>query len=190
MSDPYIGEIRPFALNYTPVGFLLCDGSKVAVNQYQALFAVIANLYGPTDYKTYFTLPNFTGLAPMHWGAPPQSGWPYSGPAIAQIYGAAAVTAQMSNFAPHTHQVQGAAAAATTPVDDSAQGEIPYRPFYTSTKTGYLAWSTAQPSSSVTMAANTVSVAGAPAPAAHENRQPFLVFRFCIASEGVFPVSN
>ncbi len=189
MSDPYIGEIRPFALTYTPRGWLTCDGSKASLQQNQALFAVIGNLYGPTDYRTYFTLPNLLGQTTMHWGVP-QPGWPYAAlPAIGQSYGDTAVTATLDDFAPHNHTVQMAGAGVAVPLEDSPKGAIPYRPYYAPTKTTYPSWSSNPPSTSVTMPEDTISVVGQN-PAAHENRQPFLVFRFCIAAEGVFPVTN
>ncbi len=190
MSDPYIGEIRPFALTYTPRGWLNCDGGTANLQQNQALFAVIGSIYGPTDNRTYFTLPNLTGQTAMHWGTS-QPGWPYSsGPAIGQSYGETAVTATLSNFGPHTHTVQMAGAGVAVPLDDSPKAAIPYRPYYVPTKTTYPSWSNNSPNISVTMPDNTISVVGQPAPAAHENRQPFLVFRFCIAAEGIFPIPN
>lgn len=190
MSDPYIGEIRPFALTYTPRGWLTCDGSKANLQQNQALFAVIGSLYGPTDQRTYFTLPNLLGQATMHWGTP-QPGWPYAGaPTIGQAYGSDAVTATLDNFAPHTHTVQMGGAGAAVPLTDMPKLGLAYRPYYAATKTTYPAWSANPPSDSVTMPEDTISATGQDVPAAHENRQPFQVFRFCIACDGIFPVSN
>jgi microcystin-dependent protein len=190
MSDPYIGEIRPFALTYTPRGWLACDGSKASLWEYQALFAVISNLYGPTDQRSYFTLPNLMGQATMHWGAP-QPGWPYAPmPTIGHSYGDTAVTATLDNFAPHTHTVQMGGAAVAVAVTDMPKLAIAYRPYYAPTKTTYPAWSANPPDESVTMPEDTISMVGQGVPAAHENRQPFQVFRFCIAWDGIFPVSN
>ncbi len=190
MSDPFIGEIRPFALTYTPRGWLTCDGTKANLQQNQALFAVIGTIYGPSDQRSYFTLPNLIGQTAMHWGTP-QPGWPYpDAPTIAQSYGEPAVTATLNNFAPHNHTVQMAGAGVAVPLADSPAAAIPYRPYYTPTKTTYPSWSANPPNTGVTMPGDTISVVGQPAPAAHENRQPFLVFRFCIATEGVFPVTN
>lgn len=190
MSDPYIGEIRPFALTYTPRGWLTCDGSKANLQQNQALFAVIGNLYGPTDNRTYFTLPNLLGQATMHWGVP-QPGWPYAAlPTVGQTYGDDTVTATLNNFAPHTHTVQMGAAGAAVDLTDEPKLALAYRPYYAPTKTTYPAWSANPPSTAVTMPEDTISTAGQNQPAAHENRQPFQVFRFCIACEGVFPVTN
>ena len=39
MSEPFLGEIRMFAFNFSPVGWLLADGSLLPVAQNVALCA-------------------------------------------------------------------------------------------------------------------------------------------------------
>lgn len=58
MDNAYIGEIRATPLiNFVPQGWLLCDGSSVSMMQYQALYAIIGELYGAKTNST-FRLPN------------------------------------------------------------------------------------------------------------------------------------
>ncbi len=98
MSDQYIGEIRAVGFNFAPPGWHLCDGTILQVNQYQALYAVLANTYG--------------GTAPVTFGLPDLRGrmivCPGSGPGLNPVvYGqaAGANTAQLTaaNLPVHTH---------------------------------------------------------------------------------------
>lgn len=70
MAEAYVGEIRLFAFNYAPEGWLLCQGQQVSVNQYQALFALISNVYGG-DGDTTFNLPDLRGRVPIQQGQGP-----------------------------------------------------------------------------------------------------------------------
>lgn len=53
-----IGCIIPFSGSTIPVGFLLCDGSKVSKTDYADLYAVIADLYGTVTDTSKFKLPD------------------------------------------------------------------------------------------------------------------------------------
>jgi len=70
MAEAYVGEIRLFAFNYAPEGWLLCQGQQVSVNQYQALFALIGTLYGGDGNNT-FNLPDLRGRVPIQQGQGP-----------------------------------------------------------------------------------------------------------------------
>ena len=37
MGTPYVGEIRIFAGNFAPVGWLFCEGQLVSINEYETL---------------------------------------------------------------------------------------------------------------------------------------------------------
>jgi microcystin-dependent protein len=64
MADPLPGEIRLFGGNFTPPGWLPCDGSRLAISQHQALFAVIGTAYG-SDGVTFFQVPDLRGRVPI-----------------------------------------------------------------------------------------------------------------------------
>jgi microcystin-dependent protein len=65
--EPFVGEISIVAFNYAPQGWLVCDGSVLPVNQYQALFALIGGAYGGNG-STTFALPDLRGRLPMGIG--------------------------------------------------------------------------------------------------------------------------
>ena len=67
-QDPFIGEIRLFAGNFTPRGWAFCNGQLLAISQYQALFAILGTTYGG-DGRTTFALPDLRGRTPVHRGS-------------------------------------------------------------------------------------------------------------------------
>lgn len=62
ISEPYLGSIALFPYNYTPAGWLECNGQSVSVNTNQALYALIGNKFGGNS--STFNLPNMVGVAP------------------------------------------------------------------------------------------------------------------------------
>lgn len=59
-----IGEIRMFAGNYAPEGWLLCDGRLLDVRQYHPLYAMLGATYGGDGHLT-FALPDLRGSLPL-----------------------------------------------------------------------------------------------------------------------------
>ena len=57
-SGAITGEIKWFAFNTPPEGYLVCNGAKVSRETYADLFAVIGTTFGSGDGSTTFTLPN------------------------------------------------------------------------------------------------------------------------------------
>lgn len=67
MDEELIGTIKLFAGNFAPRGYMLCNGALLNINQNQALFAILGNVYGG-DGRTTFALPNLNGRAPVGAG--------------------------------------------------------------------------------------------------------------------------
>ena len=57
-SNGAIGEIKYFAFNTAPNGYLVCNGANVSRETYADLFAVIGTTFGSGDGSTTFALPN------------------------------------------------------------------------------------------------------------------------------------
>lgn len=57
-SNGAIGEIKYFAFNTPPEGYLVCNGANVSRETYADLFAVIGTTFGSGDGSTTFALPN------------------------------------------------------------------------------------------------------------------------------------
>ncbi len=166
MSDPFIGEIRPFGFNFPPVGWALCNGQVMSIAEYSALFSIIGTLYGG-DGQVTFGLPDLRGRMPVHIGPTIQLG---------QQAGVESVTLLTSQLPPHSHGVMASAdlAGATTPAAN-VPGAKP--------RGGVDAYAAA--TGLTPLAAGGVSASGSSQ--AHDNLQPSLVLNFCIALYGIFP---
>src|SRR5690242_14038853 len=96
--DPFIGEIRPFAGNYAPTGWALCNGQLLSIAQNPALFSLLGTYFGG-DGRTTFGLPNLQGSAPMH-----QGGGPGLTPrSMGETGGSPTVTLLANQLPPHPH---------------------------------------------------------------------------------------
>jgi microcystin-dependent protein len=62
--DPILGQIILWPGVFIPAGWMLCDGSKLQVNSYAALYSLLGATYGG-DGSTYFNLPDLRGIAPI-----------------------------------------------------------------------------------------------------------------------------
>ena len=69
-TSPFIAEIKLFAGNFAPAGWMFCEGQTLAIVSNQALFSVIGTTYGG-DGRTTFALPDLRGAVPVHTGTSP-----------------------------------------------------------------------------------------------------------------------
>ena len=100
MSDPLLGEIKLFAGNFAPKGWMLCQGQTLAISTNTALFSILGTTYGGNGINT-FQLPNLSGRVAVGTGA---------GPGLANIdlgeaAGASSVTLATGNLPSHTHAI-------------------------------------------------------------------------------------
>jgi microcystin-dependent protein len=163
MSTPYIGEIRIFAGNFAPVGWLLCQGQLLPISQYDVLFNLIGTTYGGDGQNT-FALPNLASRIPYHQG---------SGYALGQMGGVETVTLTQSQLPVHTHTAN----ANTTTADQNLPGGNVWG-------AGSLVAYSDQPPT-VTMSPSALLPSGGSQP--HDNMPPFLCLNFIIATEGIYP---
>lgn len=185
MADAFIGEIRAFPYTFTPEGWLLCDGSHQNIQQYQALFSILSNTYGAYT-STQFVLPDLRGLALV--GAGQASG--LSLYQQGQTYGQATETLTYAQMAAHNHPFQSQTAG-TTRLTSPSNAALPGVPLWTSSGTNQaypeFVPATASPAPTpVQMAAASIAPVGGGQ--AHNNCQPYLVFRFCINWDGTYPM--
>lgn len=176
--QPFIGEVSILPYTYAPMDWADCNGQQVNIQQYNTLFAVIGILYGG-DGQTYFNLPNLIGRIPMHQGQGPG----LSPRTIAATNGAPTSTLSQSQMANHSHDL-----AVEREATESASPGGNYPGTFAVGGTGVGIYQTTTVSNPVTM--NPLSLAASGSGLAHENRQPFLAMRFCIAMQGIFPSRN
>lgn len=169
MSTPYIGEIRMFGFGRTPNNWQACDGSLLAISEYDALFALIGTIYGG-DGQTTFAVPDLRGRLPIHQGQGPG----LSNYVIGQRAGTETVTLLSTQMPGHTHSIQATDVAGTAgSPTNSYLAAAPVSSFIPTA------------SANATMAATSIGVSGGSQP--HDNMQPFLTVQFCIALFGIFP---
>jgi len=160
MSQPYVGEIRLFAGNFAPAGWMFCDGSLLPIAENETLFQLIGTTYGG-DGESTFALPDLRGRVPLHQG---------NGFILAETGGATEITLTVSQIPAHTHTV-GHGLGGTPSASPS--GTLP-------AAGGPLLFAPPGPA-----AALQTAVEGASQP--HENMAPFLGMNYIISLFGIFP---
>src|SRR5213079_3087336 len=98
MGQPYVGEIRIFAGNFAPAGWMFCEGQLLPISENETLFNLIGTTYGG-DGQATFALPNLASCVPIHQGTG-SSGTPYQ---IGQTGGVEQVTLTTNQIPVHTH---------------------------------------------------------------------------------------
>ena len=164
MGQPYVGEIRMFAGNFPPAGWMFCDGQTLPIAENETLFQLIGTTYGG-DGESTFALPDLRGRVPIHQG---------NGFNLSETGGTEEVTLTVQQIPAHTHAFVGAA------VDGNvipAPGNLPANslnitPYINEAPDG-------------TMNAGAISPAGGSQP--HDNHQPYLGINFIISLFGLYP---
>jgi|SRR5450756_848487 len=168
MSNSFVGEIRMFAGNFAPAGWMFCEGQLLPISENETLFNLIGTTYGG-DGQSTFALPDLRGRVPLHFG---------NGFTLAETGGVETVTLTVSQIPAHSHLLLGTDANGTSPDPGNnlfAQTAATITPY------------TIEPSA-VSMNSNSVSSVGGSQP--HNNFQPYLCVDFIISLFGIFPSQN
>jgi microcystin-dependent protein len=170
MGQPFVGEIRMFAGNFPPNGWMFCDGATLAIAENDVLFQLIGTTYGGDGQET-FNLPDLRGRIPVHQGTNPQTGITYT---LGEPGGVETVTLNTQQIPAHNHALTATNAVGTqvNPGGNllaNSQGPQPYIQ--------------EDPDGSLNQQALTPSGGSQP----HENLQPFLGINFIISLFGIFP---
>ena len=163
MAQPYVGEIRMFAGNFAPAGWMFCEGQLMPISEYETLFNLIGTTYGG-DGQSTFALPGLRGRIPIHMG---------NGFILAETGGAESITLTSSQIPSHSH-----AMLASTDVPSQANPQ--------SNVTGQAAtklYRSGNPS--VLLNPGAIGPVGGSQP--HDNFQPYLCVDFIISLFGIFP---
>lgn len=107
--DSMIGEIRMFGGNYAPEGWVMCNGSLLAITEYPALFSLLGTTWGG-DGRLTFGVPDLRGRVPVGAGQGPNR----TNRVVGQMGGAENVTLQDANLPAHNHPFNISNVAGTT----------------------------------------------------------------------------
>ena len=172
MADPFVAEIRIVPFNFAPRGWAFCNGQLLPISQNTALFSLLGTTYGGNG-QTNFSLPNFQGSAPIHWGDGPG----LTSRGIGEVGGQSNVTFTIPELPAHTHTAQAdATAGGVASPAGGTWGKAPGR-------TPPPAYSNAAPG--VSMHPLALGFSGQNFP--HNNLSPHLVLNFIFALQGVYP---
>jgi microcystin-dependent protein len=166
MAQPYVGEIRQFAGNFAPAGWMFCEGQLLPISEYETLFNLIGTTYGG-DGQSTFALPDLRGRVPLHFG---------NGFTLAETGGVETVTLTVSQIPAHSHPALASSNPATANVAST-------NVLAASTVFGVAPYGSDAPRT--TLNPNTIGSVGGSQP--HNNFQPYLCVDFIISLFGIFP---
>ena len=164
MAQPYVGEIRMFAGNFSPAGWMFCEGQLLPISENETLFNLIGTTYGG-DGQSTFALPDLRGRLPLHFG---------NGFTLAETGGAETVTLTVPQIPSHTHALLASTTNGTqaSPLGNVLASSYNVTPYINDVTNG-------------NMAASAVGSVGGSQP--HNNFQPYLCVDFIISLFGIFP---
>jgi microcystin-dependent protein len=164
MAQPYVGEVRMFAGNFAPAGWMFCEGQLLPISEYETLFNLIGTTYGG-DGQSTFALPDLRGRIPLHQG---------NGFILAETGGAEAITLTTQQIPAHSHPFMVSSDQTTV---TNANGNVIGAPL------------TATPLFAATpaLALNAASISATGGSQPHDNCQPYLCVNFIISLFGIFP---
>jgi microcystin-dependent protein len=175
MGQPYVGEIRMFAGNFAPNGWMFCEGQTLPISENEVLFQLIGTTYGGDGEET-FNLPNLASRVPMHMGTGPD-GTTYQ---IGEMAGTEQETLTVQQIPAHAHPLMASTAAGAV----SPTNAVLTQP--TGSTQGLRAYNnTVGLSPNQTLHPSSVLPQGGSQP--HENTQPFLCINHIISLFGIFP---
>ena len=164
MGQPYIGEIRMFAGNFAPAGWMFCEGQLLPISENETLFNLIGTTYGG-DGQSTFALPDLRGRVPIHQG---------NSFTLAETGGVETVTLTTNQIPSHGHiAVANTSASGTSPTGTVWAGNPDLAQF------------AAPASINGQMSPLTVQNTGGSQP--HDNLIPYLAVDFIISLYGIFP---
>jgi len=194
--DQTIGEIRMFAGNFAPLGWMLCQGQLLSISENEALFAVIGTIYGGDGIST-FALPNLASRVPVGMEQGPGLG----NITLGQQVGAERVTLMATQLPPHTHVVDKNSVQVTNGIASNmlstAHEPTKGKSLGVATNKGISTLGYNQEVPNMTLhetslrnedLTKTTLPVGENQP--HNNMQPYLGINFIIAIEGNFPSQN
>ncbi len=164
MAQPYVGEIRMFAGNFAPAGWMFCEGQILPISENETLFQLIGTTYGG-DGQSNFALPDLRGRIPIHQG---------NGFILAETGGVESVTLTMSQIPSHSHGFTATDASGTqsSPAGNRLAQSRNIVPYINEAPNG-------------NMQGGIVGPSGGSQP--HSNMQPYLCVSFIISLFGIFP---
>jgi microcystin-dependent protein len=177
MAQPYVGEIRMFAGNFNPNGWMFCEGQLLPISENETLFQLIGTMYGG-DGESTFALPDLRGRIPLHFGTGPD-GISYQ---QAEAAGVEDVTLTTQQIPIHSHPMMCSSGGGVN-ASNPANG-VPAPADITQYNDLSVAPNTA-PNAQLGTPGFVSDITGGSQP--HTNFQPYLCINYIISLFGIFP---
>jgi microcystin-dependent protein len=164
MAQPYVGEIRMFAGNFAPAGWMFCEGQLLSISEYETLFQLIGTTYGG-DGQSTFALPDLRGRLPVHQG---------NGFILAETGGAEEITLTVQQIPAHSHALLASSINGdqVSPMANLLANSFNVTPYINDVANGNM---------------NPAAIASVGGSQPHTNFQPYLCVDFIISLYGIFP---
>lgn len=186
----FLGEIRLFAGDTVPEGWLSCDGRRLSVEEHDTLYSLLGNWFGGDGIHD-FALPDLRGRVPVHDGKGPKGMPPLR---VGTRLGSETVALTSDQMPEHRHSLtagaslsgdaDGAKAAASAESGAGAgsrervSGEGAIAP---------LGYQPAETTSQVTVTLHPETLAQSGLSDAHDNMMPSISLQYAIAVTGRHP---
>ena len=162
-GQPYVGQIIIVPYNFSPAGWMFCQGQLLPISEYETLFQLIGTTYGG-DGNSTFALPNLQSRVAPHVGG---------GLILAETGGVETVTLTTNQIPIHNH-----------PAVCSSGNQNSGIPNGGGLAKGPQTYTNTHPQDSF-LATTSLTNAGGSQP--HTNIKPYLALNFIISMFGVFP---
>lgn len=180
---PYVGEIKLFAGNFPPNGWLFCEGQTLPISEYDVLFQLIGTTYGGDGEET-FNIPNLAGRVPIHMGTGPD-GTTYQ---IGEMAGTEQETLTANQMPIHSHKLKGPAMVAMASNAGNSANPTGNYPAISPGVNLYSKSIREEVYMSDPQGVNSSAIlTGKGGNQPHNNMQPFLAVHYIISLFGVFP---
>jgi microcystin-dependent protein len=177
MSEPFVGQITIYPYTFAPYQWADCAGQLMAISQNAALFSLLGTYYGGNGTST-FALPDLQGRVGINQGTAP-GGSTYD---LGENGGTENVTLLSNQSGAHNHSLNATTAHGSS---QSPGGNLLATGEAGSGRDASTASIYVATNPNVSLTASSITPAGSTVP--HNNVQPFLALRYCIALAGVFP---
>jgi len=178
MTEPYLGQVLPFAFDFAPRDWATCQGQIVPIQQNTALFSLLGANYGGNG-QSNFGLPNMVGNVAIGAG----QGAGLSSYAVGETGGAPNITLTVNELPAHTHAFYATTSAAQTVT--AAGNQLASGGVGKVATDKALIYSPNANKATTGLSQQAITPLGKSI--AHNNMQPYLGLNFCICLRGNFP---
>ncbi|MBL0154718.1 MAG: phage tail protein [Chitinophagaceae bacterium] len=177
-----LAEIRMFAGNFAPRGWLFCQGQLLSIAQWTAVFALVGTTYGGNG-QTTFGVPDFRGRIGLGTGSGP--GLPNVD--LGEMAGTRTTTLILTNLPFHNHAITGTV---NVQVNNDTAGLTDDATNKRLAATGAIFTAAAGDLVSMAPCASTLATGFAGSNQPFSTMPPYLGMNFIFCVEGIFPSRN